>query len=202
MKTRYERAFGPQSELIEVGSLHLPTGRIVASDPFLVGIAIPFERAVTPGDFGVQLSRIDLPGWGRRIAMARVLLCPSVNAEDFVPAKMKWADSSSYYVQSGLGSFMDESTRERFAELMAKFYQLRPEGNYYDDVLAAEFKRSAVEPDSPDDVGNWSMHVLAGSPTNVAMFASGLGDGTYESYWAVTKDGEAVALVTDFGIIK
>jgi hypothetical protein len=34
---------------------------------------------------------------------------------------------------------------------------------------------------------------------DVALFASGLGDGMYASYWGWSK-GELVCLVTDFGL--
>jgi hypothetical protein len=33
------------------------------------------------------------------------------------------------------------------------------------------------------------------------MFQSGLGDGTYQSYWGLAESGEIVALITDFGLI-
>jgi hypothetical protein len=37
---------------------------------------------------------------------------------------------------------------------------------------------------------------------NVAMFSSGIGDGSYYSYWGCTDDSELVCLTTDFGILK
>jgi Protein of unknown function (DUF4241) len=202
LEPAYKRAFGPGSNIIKLGSIDAPTGRVVSCDPFFVESAIPFERKVAPGEYEVQLSLADLPDWGRRVAMARVLIRPHEDVHRFEQATMELTDSNRYFVDSGLGSFMDELTRQRFAELLASFYQARPEGNYYDDVLAAEFKRSAANPDDPQDVGSWNMHIIRDPPMRIAMFSSGLGDGAYESFWALGEKDEPLALVTDFGILE
>jgi hypothetical protein len=201
MDQNLDKLFCSDGQILSLGLLHLPSGRIVASDPFFAGIALPFGRTVPPGDYEVQLCMVTLPSFGERVALARVLFQPGKRPVRFEEALKEYADSSRYYVEAGLGSFMDEVTRTQFVEKMARFYHERPEGNYYTDVLAAEFKKSAVRPDDPRDVGKWNMHVLPGSGLNVAMFASGLGDGSYASYWGLDDAGQIVSLTTDFGIL-
>jgi hypothetical protein len=37
---------------------------------------------------------------------------------------------------------------------------------------------------------------------NIIGFSTGMGDGTYSSYWGLSMDNKAVCLVTDFNMIK
>jgi Protein of unknown function (DUF4241) len=201
MDKDYDHLFHSNGRILTIGTLHLPTGRIVACDPFFAGIALPFGRAVRPGAYAAQICLVTLPPYGERVALARILFQPEGRSTRFEEALKEFADAGRYYVEAGLGSFMDEMTRQRFAEVMARFYQERPEGNYYDDVLAAELKKSAVNPEDPRDVGSWNLHVLPGSDLNIAMFASGLGDGAYSSYWGLDDASQVVSLTTDFGIL-
>ncbi len=201
MREQYERAFGADNQIVLVGTISIPSGKVVACDPFFVGIAAPFQRLIPPADYRVELAVVKLPDWGRRIAMARLLLRPGVEAEVFEPALREGSDSNRYFVEAGLGSFMDELTRQDFAQCMARFYKENPSGNYYDDVLAKEFKENAVDKNSRFDAGDWDLHVLPGSGMRVAMFASGLGDGGYESFWANDSHGDPAALVTDFHLV-
>lgn len=197
----YEEAFASPHQVVTVGKLHLPSGKIVACDPYFCANAAPFTRQVAPGNYDVQLYLSNSHEWGQRIALARILFRPGATAVAFEEAFKPDADSSGYFVDSGVGSFMDELTREKFAEVLAKFYRSHPMGNYYTDVLAKEFKRNAANLQNPNDLGKWNLHKLPDSDLKVAMFASGLGDGYYESYWGLSEDGTIVSLITDFKIL-
>ena len=137
-----------------------------------------------------------------RIALARIVFAPGKKAMTLEKATMEFTDSNGYFVDSGIGSFMDELTSHALAEVFAEFYRTRPTGNYYTDVLAAEFKKNAISPHDPSDIGKWNLHYLPNSEMNVAMFASGLGDGFFESFWGLDEDGEVIYLVTDFKILE
>ncbi len=197
----YEDAFASMCKVITIGKLHLPSGKIVACDPYFCVSAVPFSREVSPGNYDVQLCQIDSPDWGPRIALARILFKCRGRAVAFEKAIKEFTDSSGHFVDSGVSSFMDELTRVAFAEVLAEYYHSHPRGNYYTDILAAEFKRNAVNQQDTTDIGRWNLHCLPNLELNVAMFASGLGDGFYESFWGLDKDGEATCLVTDFGIL-
>src|SRR6185369_5856681 len=160
-------------DVIDLGKLHLPSGQIAACDPYFCSSAVPFVRAVRPGDYQVQLCRVNSSEWGLRIALARIVFLPGKRAMSFEKAMMESTGSNEYFVDSGVGSFMDEITRKAFAELLANYYRANPGGNYYLDVLAAEFKKSAVSPDDVNDIGKWNVHVWPDSKMNVAMFSTG-----------------------------
>lgn len=197
--TAYEKAFASGRKILRIGALHVPSGRLVACDPFFARSTSPFAREVAPGDYEVELSVTDSPEWGPRHAMARVVIASDGEAPTFEPADRDFADTNWFPVEAGLGSFMDEVAREAFVQRMVAFYQANPKGNYYDDVLASEFKQHADPADTFDE-GSWNMHVLPGSSLNVAMFSSGLGDGSYRTFWVLNERGEVTALVIDFDL--
>jgi hypothetical protein len=198
----YDAAFAIGQDVVTVGRLHLPSGRVVACDPYFCADATPFTREVPPGDYDVQVRRVDLEPWGPRIALARILFEPARPPVGYEAAVRDASDAGAYFVDSGTGSFMDEVTRQAFADVLAEYYGSGDRSaNYYTDVLAAEFKRSAVDPDDPRDLGRWNMHRLPGSALNVAMFSTGLGDGSFESAWGVDGDGLVTSLVTDFRLL-
>lgn len=153
MKTRFEVAFQGERRFA-IGTIPVPTGQIVACDPFFVGLATPFLRSVPPGEYEVSLALAEIPGWGRRIRMAQLTLQPGEAAVTFEPATMAGA-SNGYLVQAGLGSFMDEQARAHFAQTMAQFYATHPKGNYYTDVLAAEFKANVWDKTNRFEEGSW-----------------------------------------------
>jgi hypothetical protein len=149
----------------------------------------------------VQLYRVHSPEWGRRIALARILLQPHEPTVAYEKAICEGSDSGACFVDSGVGSFMDEATRAAFAEHLADYYRAHPRGNYYTDVLEDEFKRSSADPADPEDAGSWTFHLLRGGEMNLAIFSSGLGDGHFESHWGLTRGGEPTFLVTDFNLL-
>jgi uncharacterized protein DUF4241 len=198
--TSYDDAFvSSRCEVLTIGTLNLPSGKVVACDPFFCYAGAAFDATVRPGRYEVQLCRAESQGFGKRIALARLLLTSEVKATTYEKAVS--ATATGYVVESGLGSFMDELTRQQFAAVLARHYDNAPDANYYDDKLAAELKKSALNPDDPDDTGTWAMHALPGSELNVAIFASGMGDGTYESFWGFDSNRQIVSLTTDFQIL-
>jgi hypothetical protein len=196
-----EAAFASLGKVVSIGSLRLPSGRVVACDPFFCASALDLFRTVAAGAYPVELLLVEGEHWGRRVGAARLVIKSGKRAADFEVASYNPYEGNGYPVDSGLGSFMDDVTAKAFAREMAEFDRLTPGGNYYRDVLAAEFREQSADHGNPRDIGKWNLHVLNGSDLNVAMFASGLGDGFYESFWGLDEWGEATSLVTDFGLV-
>ena len=191
-----------RAETLNMGALPCPTGEIVACDPFFCGIATPFLERVEPGHYPVHLHRLTLPRWGRRVAATELVVHPKQTVADFRPATCQPGQAAQYLVESGLGSFMDEQVRGEFAATLAQFYQKSPNGNYYADMLAAEFRATAPNPADPFSVGDRNMHSYSDAPhARVAMFSSGLGDGVYESFWGLDASGQLVSLFTSFRVL-
>jgi Protein of unknown function (DUF4241) len=189
-------------QLVKLGRLHVPSGHIYCCDPFLSHEVNVLEETVPAGEFDVDVCVATLPEWGSRVALARVRLSTAKPVEwrqaTFVVEGERQAE---FRVDAGLACFMDQQTRDLFVRVVNEFHAADAAANYYDDILAAEFKQNA-DPSNPYHAGDWALHtVIDGDPRNVAMFASGLGDGWYSAYWGVDDTGKPAMLVADFGIL-
>ncbi|AZO13067.1 MULTISPECIES: DUF4241 domain-containing protein [unclassified Mesorhizobium] len=177
-----------------IGDLELPTGEIIACDPLVTGDDWPaLDRKVKPGRYRVSL--FEAQG---RVAAAFLRFRPGVPVR-WELATLPGQDVSTlngdqvfgYPVDAGLGSFMDKTA---MALMSAAQDKLKPDQNYYDDVLAAEF--------APNQDRFVMHHPVTGNPANIAMFWSGWGDGIYPSFWGLDAAGEPLVLMTDFEVLE
>jgi hypothetical protein len=197
-------------ELIKLGDLHLSTGKVVACDPF-VGLwnTKPFLKAVEPGSYPVTASIAKTEKSGDRYAVVKLEL----RNEKAVKWELAISDGDDisnlmddeylgYPVDAGLGCFCDLETQEYYYKWGDQFLIEKPGANLYDDFFAAEFKKNAVNPDDPNDIGDWLNFYLPNRPDlNVIMFHSGYGDGAYGCYWGIADNGEICSLVVDFQVL-
>jgi hypothetical protein len=186
------------AKIIDVGTLYLPTGYIVISDPFQCCKAIPLKINVADGKYPVRLYLKDMGKKGLRVAFASILFSEDP-ISSWQPALTEYS-MDVHFVDSGLSSFMDAETSKNFCELLRDFRSRFPKGNYYDDVLAKEFKATVAEKDSAA-IGDWCLHdPFNNNRNNIPMFASGMGDGQYKAWWGLSGD-KPVTLTIDFNII-
>jgi hypothetical protein len=198
LEERLDRAVSAGGELLEVGTVAFPTGAITASDPYFASSARPFERRVARGAYPLELGRIRMQTLGMRTAFARLRLRPGVEVVRNEPATAGPEGWDAYPVDSGLGSFMDDEARVQFLAAMDRFEAATQGANYHRDVLAPDLAQSAPGPGRP---GIWAIHRPPATDVEIAIFRSGLGDGSYTSYWGLDETGEPVTLVTDFDLV-
>lgn len=196
-------------EVLEIGTLNVPTGQIVVCDPLVVPETEPLSRTVLPGKYPVKIYVAKTGDSGDRYAVAKLEIS-SRRAEKWVLALRDGEDFSElkepsdffgFPVDAGLGGFFDNEAGRAYNEFLDDFYSKHPDDNIYDDFFAAEFKKNAIDPDDPDDYGNWVNFTIQNTDLNVMMFQSGYGDGVYPAYWGVTNDNEIVSLVIDFFVL-
>jgi len=198
-------------ELLPLGQLTLPTGQVIACDPFVcIHDSLPFNRTVEPGNYPVIASIAKTEQSGNRYAVvkvdfnhARPTKWELAVLNDNVIADLKEEDAFvGYPVDGGLGCFCDLETQKYFNEFLDDAYNKDPKSDIYTDFFAAEFKRNAVEQDNPDDPGDWVNFHLPNKPgLNIIMFHSGYGDGIYPCYWGTNDKGDICCLVVDFCVI-
>jgi Protein of unknown function (DUF4241) len=189
-------------DVVELGKLYMPSGKIFCCDPFLSSEVNAFERCVKPGYYDLKLCTIEVSDWGKRVALA-ALVFSDRKPLNWVKATYRIYNESftGFRVDAGLACFMDSETAELFRSVVDRYYEKYPDGNYYDDVLAAEFKKNA-DPTNPQHIGDWNLHYPINSdPRNIAMFASGLGDGVYSTYLGLDENEQPVMLVADFELL-
>jgi Protein of unknown function (DUF4241) len=184
-------ASGVQLELVPVGSVNLPTGSVIASDPFYAPAdAFPFGRRVEPGHYPLSLVVADLGPWGRRVAFARLELSRAAVVRWEVAETTDPSGLTEFFgVDAGLATVVDASTGKLFGEVLNRFDTQHPDGNYYDDVLSRDLPPEA----------DWGEHIPdPTSDLNMIIFGSGLGDGLYFCYWGFDSSGSPASLILDF----
>lgn len=183
---------GVAIETVEVGKLPVPSGRIVLADPFhfTAEFTQPLRRRVPPGDYPVVVAFADLHTWGRRVAYARLRFSSAKIALWELAESTDTSELNVFIgVDSGMVCFADLDTAHIMSRALKEFVLRRPDGNYYDDVLARDIPADA----------NWGEHRPdPGSPLSVILTSSGLGDGVYFAYWGLDENGAPAELVVDF----
>jgi len=169
--------------IIAIGELELLTGEIIACDPLITGLERPvFGRKVRPGRYPVTV--LEAQG---RVAAAVLRFGPGL------PVRWELANfvrdgggvsawKSGFIVDYAVASFMDTS-------IMTLISDPEELDDYLADV-AGSLNRFGM--DNPID----------GNPLNIAMFDTGLGDGTYYSFWGLGAAGEPLVLMTDFEVLE
>jgi Protein of unknown function (DUF4241) len=183
-----------------LGTLKLPTGKIVTADVLVNPDRPPLLQSVAPGEYPVTLYR--LTGGDPRIAMAELRIAEG-NPVSWELAVLPGQDVSTlkgkeffgFPVDAGVGAFYDHSALQAMdlRESLEKGKNARY-SNYYDDVLSLEMT---------GDRESAELHIpLADGKVNVAVFSSGWGDGYYPSFWGLDKSGKPVMLVIDFYVAE
>ncbi|HEX9937912.1 MAG TPA: DUF4241 domain-containing protein [Longimicrobium sp.] len=178
-----------------LGDLVLPTGQIVASDPFIAD-DLPYTRGVAPGRYPVlvNVARINTDSRvayaivrfsGQRPVRWEMALYPERD-----PATLREDEIVGYGVDSGAGCFIDAGTVRILVERTTADY-----GENQD--LGERMAKTYV------DTWSWVNYVLdPDTGANVIAFSSGWGDGVYPSYWGLDETGAPVYLVTDFRVFS
>ncbi|MUV03466.1 DUF4241 domain-containing protein [Flavobacterium rakeshii] len=198
-------------ELVEihVGDLNLPTGKIIAADPFFTYDQRPFKRTVLPDKYPVYVYVTEIDEEHFRIAYAKIKFRSKdaskwvlAITDDITKEEMDELTDDEFFgfpVDSGLACFLDEETNAALNAKMDALQEKDPEANYYDEVLADEFKAYSSKNKFSRELGDWNDHRPdRESDNNVIMFASGWGDGYYPAYWGLDENGETIELVIDF----
>lgn len=194
---------------IHIGDVNLPTGRIIASDPFFTDGQGPFNRSVEPDKYPVYIYMAEIEKGHHRVAYAKIKFRPEdaskwilALSEDITAEELEELGEDEFYgfaVDSGLACFLDEETNAAFTAKIDALEDSNPDANYYDNVLADEFREYSGKNAMSRDLGDWNDHRPdEGSDNNVVMFASGWGDGYYPAYWGINEQGDTIELIIDF----
>jgi hypothetical protein len=162
----------------EAGMLHVPSGYIVACDP-ACGTEPAFRRTISPGLYRVVAGTVASAGEGTRVAYLVLWIkdAPIVHRE---PAYHAGGDTYRYWVDAGLGCFVDASL------LSASLVAIRAAIDAQDPIVLH---------------GNWNYLNYKVGLGNLVMCRSGFGDGYYATYVGLDALDKAVCFITDFGVV-
>lgn len=176
-----------------IGNIALPSGKIVATDPFTMGDVAAFMRQVAPGSYPVSLAMLVGSQWHARNAFATIKFTDEP-VEKFEMALVPGNDLTlleddeffGYGVDAGIGAFMDAQTATIWLEK-------------YDDEINADAVVAGLT--QPAALSPWVNFTILGTTSNFVGFESGDGDGGYASYWGLDAAGNVATLTTDFGLL-
>jgi hypothetical protein len=158
---------------LDLGYLTLPTGWIVASDPFLDPWNEAFSVRVRPGAYLALLAVVQGDA-------ASVM----VYFGDGPPVSWRPADPPAFAVDSATGCLMDQK--------VWRFLRRRAEEDRY-ERYARRFREALDEAD-----GLWANYCVdPESGANIILFRTWGGDGHFPSFFGYSGDGSKVCLVTD-----
>jgi len=175
---------------INIGTIKLPSGRLIACDPILVEeYGIPFTQQFPTGEFPVQLS-IARQGPEERIAFARIKFSDEPVAKwefallkDQEPLPVGGKKKHGFVVDGGLGIFADA---EAIKSLNTAAMQ-----SLSDTVYREMDKHTHYD---------WRYNIHESGSHNLAMFSTGFGDGVYSTYIGFDAGGKPCRLLTDMAI--
>jgi len=167
-------------EVVDAGTLRMPSGRLVAKDPAWIDDRDqPFTVTIPPGEYPVRLSVVvfaDNPEH-KSVAAAKVVIRdePAHSWEmALLPGEdLRTLQDMAFYgfgVDAGMACFYDASATPAFARLASGF----------------EFGDAITSPTSDPESG-----------TNLIAYDSGWGDGVYPTWIGRAIDGGVVCFVAD-----
>jgi hypothetical protein len=177
----------------QISDLVVPTGFIVACDPFVCFDSPPFAPQIPVGTYPVILSVLQ---WNddQRVAYAKLHISNEPSIE-WKMALLPNQDLSTlteedeyfgYPVDAGTGCFMDKSA--------ANILLTKDEN--YSQFMITEMEKHYVH------TWDWTnIELDSETKANLIAFKSGLGDGIYPSYFGFDANGKVTSLVTDFLVV-
>jgi hypothetical protein len=201
--TNFELAFkdgyvfrGADPEIVvrvcQVGTLELPSGQILASDPGTLDLSVldqmPFVRKVPPGKYPASVCLATVGPNHNRVACGRLQFTdkPTVRWEMALKQGQKLEDLGEdeifgYGVDCGTGCFVDPKS---FAGL---------DFDSYEELVEKLWQNMDA------NGGEWGELALPGG--NLVAFHSGWGDGFYPCYFGLDAEGNVTCLITDFEVL-
>lgn len=212
MKFNFSKAFldgrtietgdGPVTlKMHKIGDLIVPTGFIVACDPFVFFDSVPFTTPIPAGTYPIILSVADFPGSDQRVAFAKLHVSDQETVR-WEMALLPDQDRGSlgedeifgYPVDAGTGCFMDAETADVILEKLEN--EVWTEDYSHSDFMISEMGKTYV------NTWGWANFTLDETEGNLIFFTSGWGDGAYASYFGFDAEGKVTSLVTDFALIE
>jgi len=199
-----EEIMGQKMEILEIGEVSLPSGKIVVRDPlvYLKANEKPYFTETPKGNFPVTIAVVKSEDWGDRYAVVKVKFTdekPVIYQEALIGNEnlegVKEDDYFGFFADAGLGCVVDAEALSYFDQFIVGLNV----DNIYDDYFAELFAKSYKEnPNNQRQGGDWINWTIPNTSYNIPMFASGFGDGGYPVYFAYDANGKLCGLYIQF----
>lgn len=178
--------------VLTLGSIEVPSGRLTSVDALLLEGA-PFVKAIEPGRYPLQVVLARLANGDERVAFVIVKLVDRAattwtNAviEGDDPAELQDDELSGYDVESGVACLFDTGTLSAWRTELTR-----------NEAVYRRLEQVLRENRRP----TWTWARVRAAGGSGYLYTSGLGTGSYASYWGKDSSGAVVSLVTDFDLL-
>ena len=178
--------------VLTLGAIEVPSGRLVSTDGLLLEGA-PFVESIEPGRYPLQVVLARLANGDERIAFVVVKVVDRAastwtNAviEGDDPADLQDDELSGIDVESGIACLFDAITLAAWRTELGR-----------NEAMFRGLERILRENRRP----SWTWARVRAEGGSGYLFTSGLGAGSYASYWGKDASGARVSLVTDFDLL-
>ncbi|PIF43166.1 uncharacterized protein DUF4241 [Chryseobacterium sp. 52] len=195
---------GQKLEVMEIGNVSLPSGKIVVRDPLvsLNANQSPYFIQAPIGNFPVTIAVAKSEDWGDRYAVVKVEFTkekPVIYREALIGIEelegVAEDDFFGFAVDAGLGCITDKEV----LPFVDKFADETEADNLYDDYFAGIFAQSYKDhPNNQRAAGDWINWTVPDTEYTIPMFASGFGDGGYPVYFAYDEANAICGLYIQF----
>lgn len=201
IKKLFDKNFveNPLIETFEVGTIHLPTGQLVACDPLVTSEMPTFSTDFPIGEFPVLVHKERESNCVAYVEIVfgegKIVEWQLATSEGQHMDELKDEEIYGYPVESGMGCFMDVETQEclnhlekqlfhrKGADFMGIYEEFFHEHFYQEDGAINQF--AFLKP-KEDHVGN------------IFAFETGYGEGFYASYIGKDQNQNPVKIVSEF----
>lgn len=207
--------YGRQMDRLSMGTVSLPTGQVMAGDPFCYldcPDASPYfqPKPVPQGEFPVEAAVLlpregDQEDWPRYAAVrVRFGEGKAVVHEEALLGGEQLAllEEGQYFgfdVNSGLAAICDQEAQEAYRAFCDQWYRQNPQGDLCRDYFEPLFEESFRQnPRYQREKGDWISWTVPGTQLTMPIFQSGYGDGAYPAYFGYDEAGELCQLVVQF----
>ena len=194
-----------------IGEVDFPTGNAVVADPICYlydpEYSVPLNYTVPVGSYRVCLSVISSELLGLRVAAAKLMIAeePAVRYEIAMPQGKTIGQLNEpgvlagFGVDAGMACFCDKQTAEDYYNFISEWHSDNPGKNHYDDYFSAYFAESyRRHPNVQRQGGDFIEWAIPKTGNRLVMFATGFGDGFYQSLWGFDENDGICELVIPF----
>lgn len=196
-----EKKIGKASvDTLEIGTVHFPTGTILACDPLVeLEDALPFLQTVPAGTYPVSICVWCSEDYGDRYACVKVAVTHQkpvryemgVLGNEDLDEELEEDDYFGFIVDAGMGCILDVKTQEAFRNYWAQREDEEEDIDPYNDLFYDLLEEnSRANPKYQREGGDWLNWTVPGTDCNIPIFASGWGDGVYPTYFGYDAEGK------------
>ncbi len=186
---------------LEIGTVHFPTGTILACDPFVdLEYAQPYLQTVPAGTYPVTICVVPSEKYGDRYACVKVTVSSGkpvryelgMTGEADLDEELQEGEFFGFNVDAGTGCVVDIKTREAFQTYWEQQEKdIDPYNGLFYDLMEENFKKY---PKYQGECGGWLNWTVPGTDCNLPIFASGWGDGVYPCYFGYDQENQVCGI--------